>query len=169
MIVALDHVAPARERARLLGERARRKAAPRSSARRIGEALDSSAESVRRSSIRRCMRFGLVVRIMPRKRRRCALLESWHGSSASVSTKPVSTVTGVFSSCDTLATKSRRMVSRRSCAVTSRELRSFRSSPNSITRTDSTASIAARERSMHRLAEVAAAPGRRRSPGGGRC
>ena len=51
------------------------------------------------------------------------------GRSASVSRKPLSTVSGVRSSCDTLATKSRRVVSSRSQRVTSRDSSSLSLSP----------------------------------------
>ena len=51
------------------------------------------------------------------------------GRLAMVSTKPASTVSGVRISCDTLATKSRRMASVRSRSVTSCETISFRPSP----------------------------------------
>ena len=49
--------------------------------------------------------------------------------SAIVSRKPLTTVGGVFSSCDTLATKSRRITSSFSACVTSRASSSFSSWP----------------------------------------
>ena len=52
-------------------------------------------------------------------RNRCASSRSSGGFSCSVSTKPLMLVMGVRSSCETLATKSRRMFSRRRNRVTS--------------------------------------------------
>ena len=51
------------------------------------------------------------------------------GSCVSVSTKPASTVSGVRISCETLATKSRRMASACSRVVTSRDINNLRPSP----------------------------------------
>jgi hypothetical protein len=58
-------------------------------------------------------------------------------ASSSVSRKPLTTVSGVRSSCETLATKSRRIASRRSAWVTSRDMMIERAGSKSITRIDS--------------------------------
>ena len=55
-------------------------------------------------------------------------------ASSSVSRNPWITVSGVFISCDTLATKSRRIVSSFSSWVMSRVSSSFWSSPKATTR-----------------------------------
>ena len=53
-----------------------------------------------------------------------------------VSTKPASTVSGVRISCETLATKSRRIASARSRSVMSLDSTSFMPSPYGRTRTE---------------------------------
>ncbi|EGJ10598.1 hypothetical protein RBXJA2T_09737 [Rubrivivax benzoatilyticus JA2 = ATCC BAA-35] len=58
------------------------------------------------------------------------------GSEAMVSTKPASTVSGVRISCETLATKSRRIASARSRSVTSSDSTRRRPSPYSRTMTE---------------------------------
>ena len=58
-------------------------------------------------------------------------------SSRTVSRNPTSTVSGVRSSCDTLATKSRRMTSTRSACVTSRDSSIFCDWPNGMSCSDS--------------------------------
>ncbi len=73
---------------------------------------DSDRRSVTRLDIRSAWRP-----ILARKRWRSSA--SISGSSISVSTSPRIAVTGVLSSCETLATKSRRTVSRRRSRVTS--------------------------------------------------
>ena len=76
-----------------------------------GRGLPSSCASVSRSSTRVCMRCGLLRHQSPargRARLRCS------GRLPRVSIKPDSTVSGVRISCETLATKSRRMASVRS-------------------------------------------------------
>ncbi len=80
---------------------------------------DSNVDSVSRSSTMACMRWACSY-IMSMYCSRCSLGSASSGMSRSVSRKPASTVSGVRNSCDTLATKSRRVVSRRSIWVTSR-------------------------------------------------
>ena len=62
-----------------------------------------------------------------RKRSRC---RSSRSSSCSVSMNPLITVSGVLSSCETLAMKSRRIRATASSCVTSRAIRSFSATPN---------------------------------------
>ena len=77
---------------------------------------DSMRDRSSRSSTIRCIRW-VLARIVWVNCARCA----WGSvSSRSVSAKPLTTVRGVRNSCDTLATKSRRTVSRRRIGVTSR-------------------------------------------------
>ncbi|CFT97379.1 Uncharacterised protein [Bordetella pertussis] len=78
-------------------------------------------DRVSRSSTMACMRRACSC-IMAMYWSRCSAGSASAGSSRSVSRKPASTVSGVRSSCETLATKSRRVVSRRSIWVTSREI-----------------------------------------------
>ena len=76
----------------------------------------STRESSRMSSIRRCEALGVAqdhVEVGRALRRRARAL------ARSVSAKPRIAVSGVLSSCETLATKSRRMRSRRRISVTS--------------------------------------------------
>ncbi len=88
----------------------------RSARRRSGLCSLSSADSVSRSTTRRCMFFACSRHelqeaiALPRVRAPCRCI---------VSTKPLITVSGVLSSCDTLAMKSRRM---RATASSSRDV-----------------------------------------------
>src|SRR5439155_1601374 len=85
-------------------------------ARRSGVRPSSRSDSVSRSSIRRPRRSAWRS-ITDRKRR--AVGRSSPGGPSSVSAYPLIAVSGVRSSCETLATKSRRTTSRRRSSVTS--------------------------------------------------
>ena len=97
----------------------------------------SMRDNVSRSSTRRLIRTACCV--MRRSDRR---VMSGSGSvmSVSVSRNPPSTVSGVRSSCETFATKSRRVVSRRSHFVMSRPSSSFSWSPYDTICTETVAS-----------------------------
>ena len=84
---------------------------------RLGAGLPSSRDSVSRSLTSACMRADCAAM----SRRWLARSASVSGRLCMVSMKPASTVSGVRISCDTLATKSRRMASACASAVTSRD------------------------------------------------
>jgi hypothetical protein len=92
-----------------------------------GAALAAFARDlVSRSATSRCMLLACVC-ISCRNRARC---RSSTSTSCSVSMNPLITVSGVLSSCDTLAMKSRRMRETASSSVTSRDISSFCSAAN---------------------------------------
>ncbi|MOA05010.1 hypothetical protein D3C78_1245890 [compost metagenome] len=99
--------------------------------------LFSMRDSVSRSSTRLCIRRDCSS-ISARNWRRVA--SSTSGMSDSVSRKPPTTVNGVRSSCDTLATKSRCTVCTRSSWVMSRDSSSLRVMSNGTSWIDSTRS-----------------------------
>ncbi len=78
--------------------------------------LCSIFERLSRSSMMACKRSACLAMI---RRKRSASCGSFMAPSSRVSTKPLIEVTGVFSSGETLATKSRRMCSSRRKSVTS--------------------------------------------------
>jgi hypothetical protein len=96
-----------------------------------GGALPSSCARVRRSETSVDMRSACCA-IRPSTRVRSTSL---NGRSRNVSTNPASTVNGVRISCETLATKSRRMASIRSCSLRSCDRTSFDPAPNCRTTT----------------------------------
>ena len=108
-------VAPGRQRLRVGLAPAPAARRPRTQRSAGGRGLPSSCASVSRSSTSVCMRSACCV-ISASTRVRSA---SVSGRLAIVSTKPASTVSGVRISCDTLATKSRRIASARSRSVMS--------------------------------------------------
>jgi len=89
----------------------------------------SRADSVSRSSTRRCM----LLACSPISCRYCVRWWGSSSSSCSVSRKPLTTVSGVLSSCETLAMKSRRMRATASSCVMSRLISSRSSIPNGTT------------------------------------
>ena len=80
----------------------------------------SRRESVRRSSIKRC-----ILSACSRMSSKCCGCSSALPETplTAISRKPLRTVRGVLNSCETFATKSRRMASSFSCSVTSRAIK----------------------------------------------
>ena len=104
------------------------------------------------SSTRRSRRAGLL----GHRRRNSRRWRSLTPSPSSSSRKPLSAAIGVFSSCETLATRSRRARSSRRCSVTSRRVMTV---PR----------VVGRRRGARRAARARSRPGRttwRRSAGG---